>query len=270
MIAESSLVRAAVTVLFGALAGGLTNAVAISMLFHPYEPRGLWRFRIHGAIPKNKARLAKTIGRTVGQRLLTSQDLTSQLSAPGVRDAFDQAVQRFVTHLLETERGSLRESLPAELVSELEQALDAVAETVAGRVDEFVATDAFQEAVERFLVRTHEQFADKPLGDLLTTVRQTAIREWVEEWVSNAVTSEGLRDTIHGWLDRQVDRFSTDPTPLLDRLPPDLVAAVEQEMTGYLPVAIDRLSAILSDPDARERIQRALHELFQRFVRELL
>lgn len=270
MIAELSLVRAAVTVLFGALAGGLTNAVAISMLFHPYEPRGLWRFRIQGAIPKNKARLAKTIGRTVGQRLLTSRDLTSQLSAPGVREAFDRAVQRFVTHLLETERGSLRESLPAELVSELEQALDAVAETVAGRVDEFVATDAFQEAVERFLVRTREQFADKPVGDLLTAVRQTSIREWVEDWVSEAVSSEGLRDTIHGWLDRQVDRLSTDPTPLLDRLPPDLVAAVEQEMTGYLPVAIDRLSAILSDPDARERIQRALHELFQRFVRELL
>ena len=69
---EFSLARALITIAFGALAGGITNAVAISMLFHPYEPRGLGRWKLQGAIPKNKARLAKTIGRTVGQRLLTA------------------------------------------------------------------------------------------------------------------------------------------------------------------------------------------------------
>ncbi len=258
------------TVFFGALAGGLTNAVAISMLFHPYEPRGPWRLKIQGAIPKNKARLARTIGRTVGQRLLTAQDLTSQLSAPGVREAFDRAVSHFVTHLLETERGALRDELKPTLVAELETVLDAVAAAVSARVDEFVATDAFQEAVERFLVRTHEQFADRPVGDLLTAARQEVIRERVEHWVGDAVASDELDGTIGGWLDRQIERLSTDETPLLDRLPPDLVSAVEREMTGYLPVALERLSAILSDPDARARIQSALHELFQRFIQELL
>ena len=91
MIAEPSLIRAIVTIGFGAMAGGLTNAVAIWMLFHPYEPRGIRSLKLHGAIPKNKARLAKTIGRTVGQRLLSSDDLASQLSAPGVREAFHGA-----------------------------------------------------------------------------------------------------------------------------------------------------------------------------------
>jgi uncharacterized membrane protein YheB (UPF0754 family) len=270
VIAEISLLRAALTVFFGALAGGLTNAVAISMLFHPYEPRGPWRLKLHGAIPKNKARLAKTIGRTVGQRLLTSEDLSSQLSTPGVREAFDRAVQHFVGLLLETERGSLRSEFPSGLVGELEEALDAVAAIVAERIDEFVTTDQFQEAVERFLTRTHEEFADRAIGDVLTAARQEVIRERVEKWVSDAVTSEELDRTIRGWLDRQVERLSTDDTPLLDRLPPDLVAAVEREMTGYLPVALDRLAAILSDPDARARIQQALHDLFQRFIRELL
>ncbi len=270
MPVELDALRAVVTVLFGALAGGITNAVAISMLFHPYEPRGLWPLRLQGAIPKNKARLAKTIGRTVGQRLLTSEDLTQQLSAPGVREAFDRAVRHFVSTMLETERGPLREEFPAGLVAELEQVLDGVAATVAGRVDEFVATEQFQEAVERFLAKAHDEYADRPIGDVLTAARQEAIRERVEQWVSDAVTSPELDHTIYGWLDRQIGRLSQDETALLDRLPPDLVAAVEREMTGYLPVALDRLAAILSDPEARARIQRALHELFERFVRELM
>ena len=64
MNSEFSLLAGAVTIVFGALAGGLTNAVAIWMLFHPYTPWGPGRLKLHGAIPKNKARLAKTIGRT--------------------------------------------------------------------------------------------------------------------------------------------------------------------------------------------------------------
>jgi len=270
VIADFSILRAAITVLFGALAGGLTNALAISMLFHPYEPRGLWRFKLQGAIPKNKPRLAKTIGRTVGQRLITSEDLTRQLSAPGMREAFDHAVEHFVTAALETRRGPLREELPAGIVPELEHVLEQIAEGVADRASEFVATPQFHEAVERFLVRTRDQFADRPVGEVLTTARQAAIRDRVEVWVTDAVESGELETTIGGWLDRQFDRLGQDRTPLLDRLPPDLVAAVEQEMTGYLPVALDRLAAMLADNEARGRIQRALDELFKRFVRELV
>ena len=39
------------------------------MLFHPYEPPKLWRWRVgffQGAVPKNQPRLAAAIGRTVG------------------------------------------------------------------------------------------------------------------------------------------------------------------------------------------------------------
>jgi uncharacterized membrane protein YheB (UPF0754 family) len=81
-----------VTIAVGAVSGGITNAVAIWMLFHPYESRGIGRLRIQGAIPKNKARLAKSIGRTVGERLLTPEDLASRPAAPAERQAFDEAI----------------------------------------------------------------------------------------------------------------------------------------------------------------------------------
>ncbi|MEA3245840.1 MAG: DUF445 family protein, partial [Gemmatimonadota bacterium] len=63
----------AINVVVGTVAGGITNAVAVWMLFHPYEKR----FGLHGAIPKNKARLATSIGRTVGERLLTADDIVN-------------------------------------------------------------------------------------------------------------------------------------------------------------------------------------------------
>jgi uncharacterized membrane protein YheB (UPF0754 family) len=252
------------------MAGGLTNAVAIWMLFHPYERRGVGPFKIHGAIPKNKARLAKTIGRTVGQRLLSSRDLAAQLSAPGIREAFDDAVRKFVASLVDEERGSLREELPETLLSEIDQVIGIISDVVADRVIEYAATDAFRQRAVDFLTRTRDQFADQPIGDVLTEARRGAIRDRVEEWISDAAASPELDRIIEEWLDRQIVRLAGDRTPLLERLPPGLIAAVEKEIADYLPLAIDRFATVLGDPMARNRIQSALHDLFDRFVKDLL
>lgn len=267
---QNLLVEAVVTIGFGALAGGITNAVAIWMLFHPHELWGPRWLGIHGAIPKNRARLAKTIGRTVGERLLTPEDLARQLSSPGVREAFDDTVGSLVHGLLSTERGPLRAELPQPLVAELEALLLGLGPTLATRFAEFAATERFREPVERFLRATAASVADQPLGALLTDARRTALRERVESWVSQAVASPDLERAIRDWLDRQMVRAAADHTPLLERLPPGLVPAVERGIASYLPVALERLSSVLRDPDARSRIEHTLHTLFERFVKDLM
>ncbi|HSG48348.1 MAG TPA: DUF445 family protein, partial [Longimicrobiales bacterium] len=101
------LTRALVTIAFGALAGGLTNSVAIWMLFHPYEPPRIWKWRIRffqGAVPKNQPRLAAAIGRTVGNRLLTEEDLTKTFTDVEFRRAFDQRLGAFLDEVIRRER----------------------------------------------------------------------------------------------------------------------------------------------------------------------
>src|SRR6266487_1308315 len=135
-MAESVWLQGLVTVGVGAISGGVTNAVAVWMLFHPYERRGIGPLAIHGAIPKNKARLAKSIGKTVGQRLLTEEDLARQLGAPGLREAFDRAIATFLDKALNTPHGPLRQTLPAPLAAELERSLLPFAERLAERLAE--------------------------------------------------------------------------------------------------------------------------------------
>ena len=179
-------------------------------------------------------------------------------------------MQGFVVALLDTERGPLKAELPQSLVAELETILDAVADSVAERAAEWAASDQFQSTAEHFLEKAHRDLAERPVSDVLTDARRIAIRDRVESWVTDAVQSKELERTIRSWLERQVERLSHDDSPLLDRLPPDLVAAIEQEMTGYLPVAIDRLAALLRDRDSRRRIQGALHKLFEKYVKDLV
>ncbi len=265
-----NLVNALVTVAFGAVAGGVTNAVAIWMLFHPYESRGVGRLRLQGAIPKNKVRLAKTIGRTVGERLLTSEDLAKQLSAPGLREAFDRAVGTFVVSMLETDRGSLREELPEGIITEIEQAFTALAPSIVDQLVDYTKSDGFRETVAGLQKRMTDDFGDRPLSEFLTDERRESIRKRVEEWVGEAVMSTDLQNVIRQWLDKQVGKWETDQTPLMERLPTPLVAAMEKQIANYLPLAIDRIAEVLSDPTSRSNIQESLHRLFEGFVNNLL
>lgn len=270
MIAEFSVFRAVVTVAFGALAGGLTNAVAIWMLFHPYEPLRLGWLTVQGALPKNKPRLARTIGRTVGQRLLTADDLVRQLRTPGMRLAFEAALRDLLRSVLETERGALTESVPETVRPEIDAVRDRIAEAVGHKVQQFVHSPAFRDTVEQFLMRARAEVADEPLSQVLTDARRVAIRNQVEQWVTEAVQSEDAAVAIRDWLERQFAQLAKDQTPLLDRLPADVVAALEGAIAGYLPVAIDHLARAVRDPETRGRLERALHGLFERFARDLL
>ena len=52
-------------------------------------------------------------------------------------------------------------------------------------------------------------------------------------------------------------------------LPLGLVGSLEKAIASYLPLAAERLGGLLEDPDTRERFESTIHDLLQRFLRDL-
>lgn len=68
--------------LLGAVIGYCTNLIAVKMLFLPHEPKYLFGKQLPftpGAIPKGKARLAKSAGMIVQDQLFTREDISGKL-----------------------------------------------------------------------------------------------------------------------------------------------------------------------------------------------
>lgn len=267
---SQTLVSGLVTVAVGAISGGITNAVAIWMLFHPYEERGVGPFRLQGAIPKNKARLAKSIGRTVGEKLLTPADLSRRLSAPEVRAAFDAALSGFLDDLLERERGPVAELVPLAVAAELETWVDRAARHAADTLADHLSTPAFAAQVEGWLEQLRAEVGDRPLSGLLTPDRREELQGKVGRWLEQFTGGPDLEGALRHFVEVQLERLGQDDQPLVDRLPAGLVGTVESSISDYLPVAIERIGAVLSDPDAKGRIHQALRTAFDRAVRDLL
>mgnify|MGYP003586334639 FL=1 len=61
--------------------GYATNVIAIVMLFRPYKPIKfpLIKWQLHGLIPKRREEIAKSIGETVKNELISMEEINSQL-----------------------------------------------------------------------------------------------------------------------------------------------------------------------------------------------
>jgi len=267
------LVRALITIGFGALAGGLTNTVAIWMLFHPYEPPrlfGRWRLGLfQGAIPKSQVRLATAIGRTVGNRLLTPEDLASTFAEGEFRAAFDNKLAEVVDDVLNRERGSLRQMIPAGVLADVEALVEDALERGLGQLEEYVASERFEDLVARKTDDIVSSVADEPLAGVLTPTRGAALESLVDDWLQGLVESDDFAAAVADYLDRAAHKLLVPGRTFEEILPAGLVGSVEKAIASYLPIAAERLGGLLEDPSARARFEAMIHDLLHRFLRDL-
>jgi uncharacterized membrane protein YheB (UPF0754 family) len=89
----------ATSVLFGAVIGGVTNHLAIKMLFHPRTEWRLWGMRVPftpGLIPKRRDEIGGALGRVVSDYLVTTRGLSDMLEKPELRDKLENTLTRFI------------------------------------------------------------------------------------------------------------------------------------------------------------------------------
>ncbi len=267
-----NLIVPLLTVAFGALAGGLTNSVAIWMLFHPYEPpriRGRAVGFLQGAIPKNQPRLAAAVGRTVGDRLLTESDLERTFADEEFRRAFDRRLSEFVDALLLEERGSVREILPASILPEMEAALDHSADRACARVAGYLNSREFERAVAERTGSIVEALSEVPVGGTLTPARNAALASALDGWMEGTLDGEGFYRAVDDYLSSSARTLLSPEKTFEQTIPPGMVAAFERGLANYLPLAVARLGSLLEDERARARFERGISDLLQRFLRDL-
>jgi uncharacterized membrane protein YheB (UPF0754 family) len=88
----------------GALIGYVTNAVAIKMLFRPLGEIRLFGIRLPftpGILPRERHKLADSIGRMVEQELVTPAVLRERLARADVRTGIENALGAYTNQMLE-------------------------------------------------------------------------------------------------------------------------------------------------------------------------
>ena len=125
--------------LIGAVIGYITNDIAIRMLFRPHEAKYLFGRQIPftpGIIPKEKGRLAASIGTTISANLMNQEVLEKHLLSKEMKDKILDAVLRFIEKQ-KTNDETLREFLSHYL---LPQEIDDIARSGGNDLTELIYT----------------------------------------------------------------------------------------------------------------------------------
>ncbi|HHS2995152.1 TPA: DUF445 domain-containing protein [Staphylococcus argenteus] len=84
-------------IVVGAIIGGITNVIAIRMLFHPFKPYYIFKFRVPftpGLIPKRREEIATKIGQVIEEHLLTESLISEKLKSSKSQEAIHSMIQK--------------------------------------------------------------------------------------------------------------------------------------------------------------------------------
>jgi uncharacterized membrane protein YheB (UPF0754 family) len=104
----------------GALIGYVTNAVAIKMLFRPLTEKRIFGIRIPftpGILPRERRKLADSLGRMVERELLTPEILKERLARPEVREKIGKSVSEYTAKLLTQPLSGWSGGIPAPVIT---------------------------------------------------------------------------------------------------------------------------------------------------------
>ncbi|MBA2174582.1 DUF445 family protein [Halobacillus locisalis] len=230
----NSFVLILIMIGLGAIIGGVTNSLAIKMLFRPYRPIYLGKFKLPltpGLIPKRQEELAQQLGKMVVEHLLTADGLRRKLEGP--------VFQNQMTTWAQNEAGKLMEKPTA-----LHQVLERVGvNTSAGDVESRLV-----DWIEKRYHHVMNDYRDQPLKDLLsdewkvkvdegTDQAATYIQSSVTDYLKSAEGKEKVVNLIENYLENQgffgsmISSFMGSES-LADRVYPAILTYVQKAETN--------------------------------------
>ena len=280
--------RWVVPVLVAAAVGYLTNWIAITMLFEPYERTwrhwlpwatlGAWR---QGLLPKNKARIAGVLADQVATKLLQPEKLADDLCAMVGGALQDPATLRAAQTLLQEQVAAHDAEIVDFLVPRIEGALVREIDRLVtpDRIKSFwdaeimprLESEENREEIARIALRALRKRSPEIAAKARPLI-VGAIRRWFEDsWLASIPfvgkdASERLADSLADWF---LDEKTIEDGIRHWIKRPETATALRDELAGF----VDSFRKWLVSPEGAERVggfAGSIRGKFKEYLRDYL
>jgi uncharacterized membrane protein YheB (UPF0754 family) len=244
--------------------------LAIWMLFHPYKPVRFLRLTIwpQGMIPRQRERLAQSIGNAVGNELVSQETVFNALFETSFfQRKIEDFVNTYTTDILSTVYPSFLEALPSHVRAPI---LDTIS-SLQYRMAEYIATMLKSEetamAIEKFVDRQVDDLLDYRVGDTLTDELFCDIVRFVEQRFQKLVNEEGFEVKIRGFVSGRLEDLTRSNATLAQTFTPESVAFIKGRIGQQVPPIVHHLADIATSQNTRKQIatliKREVDEYYQ-------
>jgi uncharacterized membrane protein YheB (UPF0754 family) len=248
---------------FGFVIGFVTNALAIRMMFRPYEETRFLGFRFQGMIPRRKADIARSVSLTVVSELLREDTVADRIAGPDVRQALEALVLELADRYLGREYGAVVQLLDEARVEVVERAVAHLVLEVSRAGQEWVVTPEGVGALRSGL----ESLFDRSLGELLrgeeVLVSGIAVGKALE-----LLAAPDLEDRVQQALGRLLVRLAGSEARLGEFLPDEAKEPLFRAVRSTVPTLLRRFEQALLSAENVEKLKGAVRSGIEAYLLE--
>ena len=235
-----------IPLLISALIGYITNDIAIKMLFHPRKAYYIGKWRIPftpGLIPKEKDRVAKSIGQVISTQLLNSEvvseTLTSEEMTAKIRGRLEEMVEENRYNEATVEDVLLRISRQ----EAIEEAIESMKQETTELLYKKLVNIKFGENIARTALNKVKEKAQNSFFSLMSSLIDDEIFDTMAAGVGELIDrmiDENAEETIGRVMDKEIDTIK-------DTRICDLIAEYEEKIPGWIDFLIEAYKTLVSN-----------------------
>ncbi|WP_042682848.1 DUF445 family protein [Anaerosalibacter massiliensis] len=252
--------RFIIPILVGAIIGYITNWLAIKMLFRPYEEKKILGLHIPftpGLIPKEKSRIAKSVGDTIGVYLLSPEIVTEAIYSDKINNQLREWVEHNINKFKETNK-SIKDFTMNIGNGNYYKSLNIIEEKLANFICSQFKKQKFKDEI---LNLVEDKVLNSPMDDFYKV-----IDERLELFIYELSVSEEVKITFKNLIDKKIDELANDERTLNEIIPEDFINILKKHINENREDIINELRGIFEEPSVNMRIKESITEFVSQNV----
>ena len=249
--------------LIGGLIGLITNGLAIRMLFRPMKAVYIGKFKLPftpGLIPKERPRLAKSIGDVISRDLLNRETLRATLLSDSMRENLNSKIDEMATRYSlneETVSDTIEKFIAKNIISEkLDSAKEGLALTITQKaIEQDIGKSIVDYAYEEIMAKT------KPVFKSITSTAISSFKQPLASRINTMIDTKS-RPLIEKFLEDQADEILNMPMKNIVSKYQDKIPQIKMYFWSiYEEVITKKLADVLDTVGISEVVSNKINEL---------
>lgn len=264
--------------LVGAIIGLITNGIAIKMIFRPLYAKYLWGWKLPftpGLIPKEKGRIAKSIGNAISINLMNKETLEKTLLSQEILDKLANGIDNFIKNLSHNEQ-TLQEYLYSLLSKkEIDLIINNTKEDVTTILQKELSNPQLGDQVSSIVIKhAISKVKEGLLGAFSIDIFINLIAMPAEQLLAkniNEMLANNSHKLIHELLDKGTDRILSMQMHEIVKEHSQLIDTFKiYIISSYKKVISEQLPRILNTINISKVVEERINEMDVKEVEQLL
>lgn len=264
--------------LVGAIIGLITNGIAIKMIFRPLYAKYLWGWKLPftpGLIPKEKGRIAKSIGNAISINLMNKETLEKTLLSQEILDKLANGIDNFIENLSHNEQ-TLQEYLYSLLSKkEIDLIINNTKEDVITILQKELSNPQLGDQVSSIVIKhAISKVQEGLLGVFSIDIFINLIAMPAEQLLAkniNEMLANNSHKLIHDLLDKGTDRILSMQMHEIVKEHSQLIDTFKiYIISSYKKVISEQLPRILNTINISNVVEQRINEMDVKEVEQLL